>query len=139
MRTHALSVNLYNQRWPIRTASYPDPSAKFTFDEHGEQGSATGSIVSGGWILSGGTVRRSVLGRSVKIHSGCLVEDSIIFDNCTLGADCRIRRAIIDESVEIPDGECIGYDLERDRSRHLVSDTGIVVVTRNSLGSPLAT
>ena len=80
-----------------------------------------------------------ILGRSVKIHSGCLVEDSILFDNCTIGANCRIRRAIIDENVEVPDGECIGYDLERDRTRHHISDTGIIVVTKKSLGSPLAT
>ena len=57
------SLNLYNRRWPIRTASYPDPSAKFTFDEDGQPGQAVGSIISGGCILSGGTVRGSVLGR----------------------------------------------------------------------------
>lgn len=130
------SLNLYNRHWPIRTASYPDPSAKFTVGEQGDQGSATGSIVSGGCIFSGGTVRHCVLGRSVKIHSGCLVEDSILFDNCIIGANCRIRRAIIDENVQVPDGECIGYDLEHDRSRHHVSETGIVVVTRKSLDSP---
>jgi glucose-1-phosphate adenylyltransferase len=133
------SLNLYNRRWPIRTASYPDPSAKFTIAPNGEQASATGSIVSGGCILSGGTVRRCVLGRSVKVHSGSFVEDSIVFDNCIVGANCRIRRAIIDENVQVPDGECIGYNLERDRCRHHVSDTGIVVVTRKSLGLPLDT
>ena len=130
------SLNLYNRRWPIRTASYPDPSAKFSIDPRGEPGSATRSIVSGGCILSGGTVRSSVLGRSVKVHSGSVIEDSIVFDNCVIGANCRIQRTILDENVEVPDGECIGYDLDRDRSRHHVTDTGIVVVTSKSLRSP---
>lgn len=88
------SLNLYNRQWPIRTASYPDPSAKFTFDEDGNAGQATGSIVSGGCILSGGLVRGSVLGRNVLVGSQSSVEDSIILDNCTIGRRCRIQRAI---------------------------------------------
>lgn len=124
------SLNLYNRHWPIRTASYPDPSAKFTVDMNGEPGTATTSIISGGCILSGGSVRSCVLGRSVRIESGSVVEESILFDNCMIGANCRIRRAIIDDNVEIPAGECIGYDLDRDQSRYHVTPTGIVVVSR---------
>lgn len=126
------SLNLYNRRWPIRTASYPDPSAKFTFDEKGLPGQATGSIVSGGCILSGGVVRGSVLGRGVNIHSGSIIDESIILDNCIIGPQCRIRRAILDENVTVRGGVCIGFDLEQDRVCHRVTETGIVVVTSSS-------
>lgn len=127
------SLNLYNRQWPIRTASYPDPSAKFTFDEDGNPGQATGSIISGGCILSGGLVRGSVLGRNVLVGSQSSIEDSIILDNCTIGRRCGIQRAILDENVVVPDGARIGYDLDYDRIHHHVSDTGIVVVTTGSM------
>lgn len=127
------SLNLYNQQWPIRTASYPDPSAKFTFDEDGNPGHATGSIISGGCILSGGAVRGSILGRNVVVGSQSLIEDSIVLDHCAIGRHCSIRHAILDESVAVPDGSRIGYDLDHDRIRHHVSGTGIVVVTTRSM------
>jgi glucose-1-phosphate adenylyltransferase len=127
------SLNLYNPRWPIRTASYPDPSAKFTFDEQGQAGHATGSIISGGCILSGGSVSGSVLGRGVRIHSGAVVEDSILFDNCTVGPHCTIRRAILDEGVQLPEGMSIGVDAAADASRFHVTEAGVAVVTRKSV------
>jgi glucose-1-phosphate adenylyltransferase len=126
------SLNLYNRRWPIRTASYPDPSAKFTFDEDGHPGQAIGSIISGGCILSGGIVRGSVLGRGVNVKDESVVEDSVVLDNCIVGRQCKIRRAILDENVTVQDGECIGHDLEHDRIRHHVTAAGIVVVTSGS-------
>lgn len=129
------SLNLYNRRWPIRTASYPDPSAKFSFDEEGCPAQAIGSIISGGCVLSGGIVRGSVLGRGVQLRSGALVENSIIFDNCIIGRQCQIRRAILDENVTLRDGASIGYDLERDRASHHVTETGIVVVTSRTANS----
>ncbi len=123
------SLNLYNRRWPIRTASYPDPSAKFTFGEDGRQAEAIGSIISGGCILSGGKVRGSVLGRGVHVQSGGVVEESIVLDNCVIGRQCQIRRAIVDENVTLGDGASVGYDLEQDRVCHHVTETGIVIVT----------
>ena len=126
------SLNLYNRRWPIRTASYPDPSAKFTFDEDGHPGQAVGSIISGGCILSGGMVRGSVLGRGVNAKGESVIEDSVVLDNCIVGRQCKIRRAILDENVIVQDGDYIGHDLEHDRIRHHVTDTGIVVVTSGS-------
>jgi glucose-1-phosphate adenylyltransferase len=126
------SLNLYNRRWPIRTASYPDPSAKFTFDEDGHPGQAVGSIISGGCILSGGIVRGSVLGRGVNTKGQSVIEDSVVLDNCIVGRQCKIRRAILDENATVQDGECIGHDLEHDRIRHHVTATGIVVVTSGS-------
>ena len=124
------SLNLYNPVWPIHTASYSDPCAKFSYDEHGNVGSAVGSIVSGGCIFSGGTVRGSVVGRGVRVMGESIVEDSIVLDNCVIGAGCRIRRAILDEGVTVPDGQHIGYDVEEDRRKHHVSESGIVVCSR---------
>src|SRR5579859_7965815 len=108
-------LNLYNQRWPLRTAYYDQPPAKFVFDEHGRRGEALHSVVSEGCIVSGGTVRNSVLGRSVFVHSWSLVEDSVIMDYSEIGRHARVRRAIIDKNVHIPEGEVIGYNLEHDR------------------------
>jgi glucose-1-phosphate adenylyltransferase len=128
------ALNLYNRRWPIRTASYSDPSAKFTFDEEGHPGEAIGSIVSGGCILSGGLVRNSILGRNVHVRSGAVVEDSIVLDNCDVGSRARIRRTIVDENVSVGDDVMIGHDLEHDRARYYVTESGIVVVETNAPG-----
>jgi ADP-glucose pyrophosphorylase len=97
------ALNLYNPRWPIRTASYPDPGAKFTFDEDGRAGQALGSVISGGCILCGGSVRNSIIGRCGLVQSGAVVEDSVILDHCNIGRHARIRRAILDEAVTVPD------------------------------------
>ena len=88
-------LNLYNREWPLITAGYSDPPAKFVFDEEGRRGQTIDSVVAGGTILSGGTARNSVLGRYVRVHSGALVEDSVVFDNCDIGRRARIRRAIL--------------------------------------------
>ncbi len=128
LRAVAPDLNLYNRKWPLRTAGYQDAPAKFTFDEEGRRGSAVDSIVSGGTILSGGAVFRSVLGRGVKVHTGSLVEDSVIFDNCDIGRHAKVRRAILDKNVRVPEHATIGYDLEKDRQHHYVTDSGIVVV-----------
>lgn len=121
-------LNLYNRQWPLRTTGYPDPPAKFTFDEDHRRGEAIDSIVSGGSILSGGRVRNSILGRNVRVHADALVEDSVILDNCDVGRRARIRRAILDKNVRIPPDTTIGYDLDEDRKKYHVTETGIVVV-----------
>ena len=124
-------LNLYNREWPVRTTAYPDPPAKFTFDEENRRGQAIDSIVSGGCLLSGGVVRNSVLGRSVRVHAGALVEDCVILDNCDIGRRSKIRRAILDKNVRVPEDAEIGYDLERDRLNHHVTESGIVVIAGN--------
>ena len=86
------------------------------------------STVSGGCILSGGMVRNSVLGRHVRVHTGAVIEDSVILDNCDIGRRAKIRRAILDKNVRIPEGATVGYDLELDKRRHHVTESGIVVV-----------
>ncbi|MBM3728477.1 MAG: glucose-1-phosphate adenylyltransferase [Acidobacteria bacterium] len=128
LKTVSPSLNLYNRNWPLRTAGYEDPPAKFVFDEDGRRGEAIDSIVCGGSILSGGVVRNSIIGRGVKVHTGAVVEDSVIFDNCDIGRKSKIRRAILDKNVRVPEGATIGYDLEKDRLQHHVTETGIVVV-----------
>jgi glucose-1-phosphate adenylyltransferase len=125
------SLNLYNRQWPLRTNSYPDPPAKFTFDDENRRGEAIDSIVSGGCILSGGRVRNSILGRGVKVHAGALVEDSVILDNCDIGRRAKVRRAILDKNVRVPPDSTIGYDPEQDQKFYHVTETGIVVVEGN--------
>ncbi len=128
LRSVAPELNLYNRAWPLRTAGYYDAPAKFTFDEEGRRGQAIDSIVSGSSILSGGTVRNSIIGRGVKVHTGALVEDSVLFDNCDIGRYAKVRRAILDKNVRVPERATIGYDLESDRKSHHVTESGIVVV-----------
>ena len=128
LRAVSPALNLYNREWPLRTASYPDAPAKFTFDDENRRGHAIDSIVSGGCILAGGTVRNSVLSRWVRVESGALVEDSVILDNCEIGRDAKIRRAILDKNVRVSKGLSIGYDLDQDRKVHHVTESGIVVV-----------
>jgi len=130
------SFNLYNRSWPIRTVSYSDPPAKFVFDEEGRRGIALNSIVAEGTIISGSLIRGSVIGRNVRIHSFCLIEDSILMNRVEVGRGCRIRRAIIDKNVYIPPGTEIGYNLEKDRERYFVTETGIVVIPREEPKPP---
>ena len=128
LRSIEPELNLYNRQWPLRTAGYQDPPAKFIFDEEGRRGVSIDSIVSGGAILAGGIVKNSVVGRGVKVHTDALVEDSVIFDNCDIGRHAKMRRAILDKNVRVPEGATIGYDLDRDRQFHHVTESGIVVV-----------
>jgi glucose-1-phosphate adenylyltransferase len=134
LRYVAPALNLYNREWPVRTTSYPDPPAKFTFDEENRRGQAIDSIVSGGCILSGGMIRNSVLGRNVRVHSGAVVEDCVILDNCDIGRRAKVRRAILDKNVRVPEDAVIGWELERDRIHHHVTESGIVVVGGNRTG-----
>jgi glucose-1-phosphate adenylyltransferase len=128
LRAVSPALNLYNRQWPLRTSGFPDPPAKFAFDMDGRRGVALDSIVSGGCIMSGGTVKNSILARGVRVHTGALVEDSIILDNCDIGRHAKIKRAILDKNVRIPERGTIGHDLEQDRKHHHVTESGIVVV-----------
>jgi glucose-1-phosphate adenylyltransferase len=129
LRAISPALNLFNRDWPVRTTGYPDPPAKFTFDEENRRGQAIDSIVAGGSILSGGMVRNSVLGRGVRVHSGAVVDDCVILDNCDIGRRARLRRVVLDKNVRIPEDAVIGYDLEADRQRQYhVTESGIVVV-----------
>jgi glucose-1-phosphate adenylyltransferase len=120
--------SFYNQRWPIYTDRPPLPPAKFVFDEHGRQGAAYESIVGAGVIVSGATARRSIVSSDSRLHSYALVEDSVILQGVDVGRNAVIRRAIIDKNVQIPPGCQIGVDLDADRKRYTVTDSGLVVI-----------
>ncbi len=139
LRSVSPALNLYNRDWPLRTTGFPDPPAKFTFDDDNRRGQAIDSIISGGSILSGGEVRNSVIGRNVRVHAGALVEDCIILDNCDIGRRARVRRAILDKNVRVPEEGSIGYDIEHDRRYHHVTESGIVVVEGNRSAVEVAT
>ena len=139
LRSVKPDLNLYNRQWPLRSASYPDPPAKFTFDETHRRGEAIDSIVSAGCILSGGVVRNSILSRGVRVHTSALVEGCVIMDNCDIGRYAKVRRAILDKNVRVPEGAQIGYDLEADRARGwFVTDSGIVVINGERGTVPVA-
>lgn len=123
--------NLYNDRWPLRTAEFSSPPAKFAFNDEGRRGMAVDSIISEGTILSGSQVYDSVLGRHIKVNSFSHIKDSIIFDNVQIGRECKIQRAIIDKNVKIRANTVIGYDLVKDRELYHVTDSGIVVIPRS--------
>lgn len=123
--------NLYDSDWPIRTHQRQYPPAKFVFAEPGRTGQALDSIVSAGCIVSGSTVKGSVLSPDVRVNSYSEIDSSILFSHVNIGRHCRIRRAIIDRDVHIPEGTTIGYDPEADRQRYFVTDSGITVVTRD--------
>ena len=123
--------NLYDEEWPIRTHQRQYPPAKFVFAETGRTGTALDSIVSHGCIVSGGTVKNSILSPDVRVNSYSEVDDSILFSHVSVGRRCRIRRAILDRDVHVPEGTAIGYDAEADRQRYFVTESGITVVTRD--------
>ena len=128
LRSVSPALNLYNRAWPLRSSSYSDPPAKFTFDEEDRRGQAIDSIVSGGCILSGGIVKNSILGRNVRVHTAALVEDCIIMDNCDIGRHSKLRRTILDKNVKVAAGTVVGYDPAADKERYFVTESGITVI-----------
>jgi glucose-1-phosphate adenylyltransferase len=122
--------NLYDTEWPLWTWQQQYPPAKFVFADENRMGVALDSIVAGGSIISGGRVRRSVLGYDVRVNSFCDIENTILFNHVKIGRYSRVRNAIIDRHVQLPEHTVIGYNLEEDRKRYPVSPGGITVVTR---------
>jgi len=126
-------LNLYDQDWPIWTLQEQVPPAKFVFDEPHRRGYAVDSLVSGGCIVSGAEVRCSVLFSNVRVESSSVVEQSLLLPNVKVGRGCRIKKAIIDEDCQVPDGTVIGEDLAQDRKLYHVSEGGVTLVTREML------
>ncbi len=125
--------NIYDRDWPIRTFQAQYPPMK-TISHEGERvGRALSSLVCDGTIISGGLVERSILGHGVRVNSYSYVTDSIIMDNVVIGRRAKIRRAIIDKNVRVPEDYEIGFDPEKDKQKFTVSETGIVVVPKNAV------
>lgn len=124
-------LNLYNYKWPILTNQGNLPPAKTVFDDDDRRGQNIDSYVCAGCITSGSTVRGSILGPRCKVNSYSLIEDSILFENVSVGRNVKIRKAIIDKNIVIPDGSTIGYDSDEDRRNgYTVTESGITVVPR---------
>ena len=128
--------NLYNNKWPLRTINWNLPPAKFVFgesDPEGRKGVALDSIVCEGCICSGGRAIHSILSPGCQIHSHALVTDSILFPNVDVGRGARINRAIIEKGIKIPPGFEVGVNLDKDRERFHVTETGIVVIAKDTV------
>jgi glucose-1-phosphate adenylyltransferase len=132
-------LNLYDHTWPIWTYQEQLPPAKFVFDEDQRRGFAVHSLVSGGCIVSGGTVRHSLLFSGVRVNEHSLVEDSVILPSVEIGRNVVVRRSVIDRGCRIADDTKIGVDRDADRGRFHVTDHGITLVTPAMLGQPVFT
>jgi len=130
-------LNMYDQDWPIWTYQQQLPPAKFVFDDDDRRGMAIDSLVSGGNVISGATVRRSLLFSRVHVHSFAVVEDSVILPNVDIGRGARLRRVVVDKECRIPAGMEIGFDPVEDAKRFHVSAKGITLVTAEMLGQPV--
>jgi glucose-1-phosphate adenylyltransferase len=126
-------LNIYDRQWPIWTYQAQQPPAKFVLDEEGRRGMAVNSMVTGGCIISGAHVTRSLLSTDARIEEFSRVESSVLLPTVTVGRRCLVRRAIIDENCVIPDGLQIGVDLEADKKRFYVTEGGVVLVTPDML------
>lgn len=129
------SLNLYDPRWPIWTFQEQQPPAKFVFDDDDRRGAAMDSMVSGGCIVSGSEVRKSVLFSNVHIHSYCSLNGAVLLPEVTVQRRCKLNKVIVDRGCVIPEGSVIGYDRQKDiKAGFRVTDKGVTLVTRKMLG-----
>jgi glucose-1-phosphate adenylyltransferase len=126
-------LDLYDAEWPIWTHQEQVAPAKFVFDDDGRRGYAVDSLIAGGCIVSGSTIRHSLLFPRVRIHSFSEVTDSVLFPSVEVGRNCKIRKALIDRRCVIPEGTVIGYDEVEDKKRFFVSPKGVILVTPEML------
>jgi glucose-1-phosphate adenylyltransferase len=126
-------LNLYDEDWPIWTHQEQLPPAKFVFDDENRRGMAIDSLVSGGIIISGARVKRSMLFSRVQVHSYAEIEDSVILPNVDIGRNVKLRKVVIDKHCRVPEGMKIGFDTKADRERFHVSDKGVTLVTPEML------
>jgi glucose-1-phosphate adenylyltransferase len=129
-------LNIYDEDWPIWTYQKQSPPAKFVFNDEDRRGYAVDSTVSGGCIISGAAINKSLIFSDVRVHSYSLVEESIIMPKVIIGRHVNIKRAIIGSGCIIPDGMMIGVDHKMDLARGFrISKGGIVLVTPDMLAS----
>ena len=130
-------LNLYDSEWPLWTYQEQLPPAKFVFDSDDARGMAVNSVVSGGCIIAGAELKRSLLFSAVHIDKRTYLEECVVLPQVHIGQGCKIRRAIIDRGCNIPDGMQIGFDPDQDRANGFrVTGKGVVLVTRGMLGQP---
>ena len=132
-------LNIYDHQWPIWTYQPQRPPAKFVLDEEGRRGMAVNSMVSGGCIISGAYVNKSLLSSDVRIEEGSIIDSSVLLPDVTVGRRCKILRCILDEHCVIPDDMQIGHDAAADHARFDVTKSGVVLVTPRmlrALGKP---
>jgi glucose-1-phosphate adenylyltransferase len=127
-------LNLYDKSWPIWTYQEQLPPAKFVFDDDDRRGMAVDSMISGGCVVSGAVVRHTLLFSNVRVNSYSTIEDSVVLPNTVIGRKCRIKKAIIADNCNVPEGTVIGEDAEMDAKRFHVSEGGVVLVTPEMLG-----
>ena len=132
-------LNLYDHDWPIWTYQEQLPPAKFVFDDVDRRGTALNSMVAGGCIVAGATVRRSVLFPNVHVEPHSDVDESVVLPNVRIGKSCRIRRTVLDKGCIVPDHFVIGYDRDKDARLFHVTPEGITLVTPDMLGQALHT
>jgi len=126
-------LDMYDAEWPIWTYQEQLPPAKFVHDDDGRRGHAVDSLVSGGCIISGSKVRRSVLFSSVHVHSYASVEESVLLPQVDVGDHCELYRVVVDKGCHIPAGMRIGLDADEDARNFHRTEQGVVLVTRNML------
>src|SRR5262245_58625247 len=131
------ALNLYDQVWPIWTYQEQLPPAKFVFDDDGRRGMAVDSLVSGGDIISGASVRRSLLFSNVRVDNGTTIEDSVVLPGVQIGRNVVLKNTVIDKRCAIGDGMRIGIDPDADRRRFYVSPKGVTLVTPEQLGQKI--
>jgi glucose-1-phosphate adenylyltransferase len=127
-------LNLYDQSWPIWTYQAQLPPAKFVFDDDGRRGMAIDSMVSGGCIVSGAEIRRSLLSSNVVVKEGSSLRDCVVLPDVEVGRNCRLHKVVVDKFCRIPDGTVIGEDSRQDAERFYVSPEGVVLVIPEMLG-----
>lgn len=127
-------LNLYDEDWPIWTYQEQLPPAKFVFDDDSRRGQALDSMVSGGCIISGSTVRRSLLFSNVQVRSFSTIEDCVILPNVDIGRHARLRRVVIEKNCVIPEGLVVGFDADEDKKRFYVTEEGVALIAPEMLG-----
>jgi glucose-1-phosphate adenylyltransferase len=127
-------LNMYDKKWPIWTYQEQLPPAKFVFDDDVRRGMAVDALVSGGCIISGATVRRSLLYSNVHVHSYSNVEDSVILPNVEVKRNVTLKRVVVDKNCVVPEGLTVGVNREEDARHFYVSEKGITLITPEMLG-----
>lgn len=130
-------LNLYDAEWPIWTYQEQLPPAKFVFDDENRRGMAVDSMVSGGCLISGSLVRRSLLFSNVRVHSYSQIEECVVLPDVVIGRHCRIRKAVIDKGCVLPPNTVIGENAEEDARRFHITPNGVVLVAPHMLGQEL--